>query len=244
MFPIFIKEINSFFSSITGYIAIVVFLVISGLFIWVFPGNLNIPEYGFATLSPFFDFAPLIFLFLIPAITMKSFAEEKNNGTIEFVFTKPVSNLSVILGKYLASLVLVLFSLFPTLIYVYSISQMAVPAGEIDTGAIIGSYAGLIMIGSSFVSIGLFASSITNNQITAFIIGIFCCFFAYLAFDFISRISELSGLLDYYIRNIGMNEHYLSISRGVLDSRDIVYFVSVNILFIVASKTVLEARKS
>jgi gliding motility-associated transport system permease protein len=240
---VFKKEIIAFFSSLVGYVAISVFLLITGLFIWVFPGNMNVFDFGFADLNPFFDFAPLVFLFLIPAITMRTFAEEKNAGTLELLFTRPVTDIKIILGKYFAALVLVVFALLPTLIYVFTISALAVPKGEIDSGAIIGSYIGLLLIASAFVSIGLFVSSITDNQIVAFILGIFLCFFALYAFDFISQISEFSGKLDYYIRNIGMNEHYVSISRGVLDSRDLVYFLTVNIFFIVISKTALESRK-
>lgn len=243
MVSIFRKEINLFFSSIIGYIAIVVFLVIAGLFMWVFPGDLNIMQYGFATLDPFFEFAPLVFLFLIPAITMRSFAEERNAGTIEFLVTRPLTDVAIISGKYLAALVLVLFSLIPTLIYVFTISTLAIPQGAIDTGSILGSYLGLLLVGSAFVSIGIFASAITANQIVAFILGLFFCFTGFFAFDLLSGISAFSGNIDYVTKQIGMNAHYLSISRGVVDLRDVLYFLSINVIFLMSAKTVLESRK-
>ena len=242
MLSILRKEVNMFFSSITGYIAIIVFLVVTGLFVWVFPGNLNIMQLGFASLDQFFDFAPLVFLFLIPAITMRSFAEEKNTGTIEFLATRPITDFAVIFGKYLAAVLLVLFSLIPTVVYIYTIYTLAIPHGQIDFGSTAGSYIGLLMIGSAFVSMGIFASTITSNQIVAFILGLFFCFTGYYAFDFLSQISAFSGNIDYYVKLIGMNAHYMSISRGVLDLRDVVYFISINALFLVASKTVLESR--
>jgi ABC-2 type transport system permease protein len=243
MWSIFRKEVNLFFSSLIGYITIIVFLVVTGLFIWVFPGGLNILQSGFATLGPFFDFAPLVLMFLIPALTMRSFAEEKSTGTLEALVTRPVSDWGIVTGKYLASVVLLLFALLPTILYVYTISRLAMPVGEIDAGGILGSYIGLLLLGSAFVSIGLLASTLTSNQIVAFILGIFLCFAVYYAFDFISRIPSLEGNADYLVRNIGMQEHYISISRGVLDTRDLVYFLSINGLFVMAAKTVLEARK-
>ena len=243
MIGVFRKEINGFFSSLIGYIAMVVFLLITGLFIWVFPGQLNILFNGFADLGPFFEFAPLVLMFLIPAITMRSFAEEKSVGTIELLVTRPVTDLGIVTGKYLAAVVLLLVALIPTLMYVYTISTLALPQGEIDTGSIIGSYIGLLLLGSAFLSIGLFASTLTNNQIVAFILGIFLCFVGYYAFDLISRLSQFTGDLDYTFRNIGMNQHYISISRGVVDTRDVVYFITVIALFLTASKAALESRK-
>lgn len=243
MIAVFRKELNGFFSSLIGYISMVVFLLITGLFIFVFPGQLNILFNGFADLGPFFDFAPLVLLFLIPAITMRSFAEEKSTGTLELLVTRPVTELGIVTGKYLAAIVLVLVALIPTLMYVYTISTLAIPHGEIDTGGIIGSYIGLWFLGATFVSIGLFASALTNNQIVAFILGLFLCFAGFYAFDLISQLSQFTGDLDYTLRNIGMNQHYLSISRGVVDTRDLVYFITVIALFITASKVTLESRK-
>lgn len=243
MYSIFIKEINSFLSSLVGYVAIIVFLVLSGLIIWIFPGNANILDYGYATLDSFFELAPMVFMFLIPAITMRSISEEISSGTIELLGTKPISNFSIIIGKFFGSMVLLCFALLPTFIYIYTISNLALPAGDIDTGSIIGSYIGLILIAATFVSIGLFASSLTGNQIIAFVLGVFFCFFTYYAFEALSGISEFTGKLDYFIRNMGINAHYSSISKGVLDSRDLMYFVFLILLFQLSTKTVLESRK-
>ncbi len=242
MWTIFGNEIKSFFNSVTGYLVISIFLFITGLFVWIFP-TYNVLDGGFATLDGFFDFAPLIFLFLIPAITMRSIAEEKSNGTLEFLTTKPLSDFSLLTGKYLAAFALFIFSLLPTLIYVWTISRLANPAGDIDTGAIVGSYIGLIFIGAAYTAIGLFASSISNKQVVAFLIGLFICFIAFYAFDFLSNISAFNGSLDYTIKNIGLQAHYASISRGVLDTRDVIYFLTFVALFITASKTALESRK-
>lgn len=243
MFSIFLKEINSFLSSLVGYVAITVFLIITGLIIWIFPGNANILEYGYATLDSFFELAPMVFMFLVPAITMRSFSEEISSGTIELLGTKPISETSIILGKFFGALALICIALFPTGIYVYSISHLAVPAGEIDSGAILGSYVGLVLIASTFVAVGLFASSLTSNQIIAFVSGIFFCFFSFYAFDALSGLSEFSGKLDYFIRSLGVNAHYTSISKGVLDTRDMLYFVIVIALFLLGTRTVLESRK-
>ena len=162
MIAIFRKELNVFFSSLIGYIAITIFLIAHGLFAWVFPET-NILDDGYATLDSFFNFAPWILMFLIPAITMRSFAEEKNSGTIEFITTRPITDMQIIFGKYLAALVLVIFAVLPTVLYYFTVSALASPAGNVDTGGIIGSYIGLILLGGTFLSIALFSSSITNN---------------------------------------------------------------------------------
>jgi len=237
------KEINLFFSSLIGYISIIVFMVITGLFLWVFPGQFNVFYYGFATLGDFFNLAPLILMFLIPAITMRTFSEEINTGTFEILATRPVTDLSIILGKFLAALALVIFALIPTVIYVITIAALAMPVGDIDTGAILGSYLGLILMSGCFVALGIFSSTITSNQIVAYVVGIFLCFIAFFAFEEISNFSRFSGTLDYFIRNLGINEHYKSISRGVVDTRDILYFVSFITLFIASSKLIIESRK-
>ncbi len=243
MWSLFRKEINSFFSSLTGYVAVIVFLLVTGLFLFVFPGDLNILDFGFADLTPFFEFAPLVLLLLIPAITMRSFAEERNAGTLEWMVTKPIRDEGIILGKYLAALVLLVFAIAPTLVYVFAIYQLADPTGSIDTGSVIGSYIGLLLLGATFVSIGLLGSALTANQIVAFLLALFLAFLAFYGFDFVSRLAAFSGTLDYTIRQIGINEHYLSISRGVLDTRDIIYFLTVNLLFLAATRTALESRK-
>ncbi|MBA2406398.1 MAG: gliding motility-associated ABC transporter permease subunit GldF [Chitinophagales bacterium] len=242
MIPIFRKEITAFFSSLIGYIAIAVFLILIGLIMWVFQNNaLN---NGYATLDILFDNAPIVFMLLIPAVTMRMFSEEKKSGTLEILATRPVSETQIILGKYLAAVCLVIFSLLPTLIYYFTISKLGSPPGNLDTGATWGSYIGLLLLGSSFVAIGLFSSSITDNQIVAFILGAFICFVCYLAFDALSGLGLFGGKGDYIIQSIGIQHHYESISRGVLDlSRDVIYFLSVILIFTLCTKTALESRK-
>lgn len=242
MFAIFKKELNVFFSSLIGYIAITIFLVANGLFTWVFPET-NILDEGFATLDAFFNFAPWILMFLIPAITMRSFAEEKSSGTIEFITTRPVTDTQIILGKYFAALVLVVFSVLPTITYYFTIRGLASPVGNVDTGGIIGSYIGLLLLGACFVAIALFTSAITNNQIVAFISGMFACFFFYLAFDSLSLIPVFVGSADTYFNALSINRHYQNISKGYIDLRDVVYFFSMITLFILMTKTALSSRK-
>jgi ABC-2 type transport system permease protein len=245
MYSLFKKEINSFFSSLTGYIVIIVFLLTNSFFLWIFPntsGAFNILEGGYANLDGLFILAPFIFLFLVPALTMRLFAEEKRSGTIELLLTRPISDLKIILAKYFAGLVLVLFSLLPSLVYFISVYFLASPAGNIDTGGIWGSYIGLFFLAAVYVSVGVFSSSFTENQIISFIIAMLICFFAYMGFDSISSL-EIFKPVDYIIINLGINEHYRSISRGVIDTRDIVYFLSVISIFIFFTKLVLESRK-
>lgn len=239
---IFTKEINIFFSSLIGYIVIGVFLVILGMVLFVFPDT-SLLEYNFATLDQFFDIAPQIFMLLIPAITMRSLAEEKQNGTIELLVTKPVSDLSIVMGKYWASLLLVVFALLPTLLYYYTIYQLGSPKGNLDSGAILGSYIGLIFLAGSFVAIGLFASSLTNNQIVAFILAAFLSFLLYYGFFYISKLPVFVGTVDDVVQMIGMEYHYDSISRGVLDTRDLIYFLSLISLFVMLTLVSLERRK-
>ncbi|MDY6800132.1 MAG: gliding motility-associated ABC transporter permease subunit GldF [Bacteroidota bacterium] len=242
MFTLLKKEVNNFFSSLTGYIVIIVFLVINSLFIWVFPGNNNVLDGGYATLDSLFSIAPWVFLFLVPAVTMRMFADEKRSGTIELLLTRPLSDFQIIFAKYLAALILVLFSLLPTLIYFYSVYQLGNPVGSIDTGGTWGSYIGLFFLAAIYVAIGILSSSFTDNQIVAFIIGMLLCFIAYIGFDFISELSFLKSF-EALIINLGINEHYKSMSRGVIDSRDIVYFVSVIAFFLLITKTILQSRK-
>jgi ABC-2 type transport system permease protein len=239
---IFRKELNVFFSSLIGYIAITIFLVANGLFAWVFPET-NILDDGFATLDAFFNFAPWILMFLIPAITMRSFAEEKNSGTIEFITTRPVTDFQIIFGKYLAALVLVVFSIIPTITYYFTVRAMASPAGNVDTGGIMGSYIGLLFLSGTFVAIAMFTSAITNNQIVAFIAGMFGCFFLFLAFDSLSLIPVFVGNVDAYFNAISINQHYRNISKGYIDLRDVVYFISMMALFLLMTKTALSSRK-
>lgn len=242
MKSIFFKEINSFFSSLIGYIVIGVFLVVMGLFLWVFP-NTNVLDYGYAGLDELFVTSPNIFMFLIPAITMRMLAEEQQSGTIELLATRPITDFAILLAKYLASVFLVVFALLPTLIYYYSIYQLGSPVGNIDGGAFWGSFIGLILLGAGFAAIGIFASSLTNNQIVAFIVAVFLCFFFYKGFDLVSNFPAFIGSIDFVIENIGMNYHFTSLSRGVIDTRDLVYFLSIIGLFLALTNTALERRK-
>ena len=221
---------------------IVVFLLVIGLFLWVFPLQFNIFDFGYANLDGLFMLGPFVFLFLIPAITMRSFAEEKRSGTLELLMTQPLTELQVILAKFFAGIVLVIFSLIPTLIYVYTIYRLGMPPGNLDMGSIWGSYIGLIMLGGAFVSIGIFSSSLSDNQIVSFLIAVFLCFFMYIGFEFIYTfvISGKTGLL---IQSLGLNAHYSSMSRGVIDTRDLVYFLSVMALFVILTRLKLESRK-
>ncbi len=242
MYSIFQKEIHAFFSSLIGYVVMGVFITSIGLFMWVF-SETSVISYRFATLDQLFSIAPLVFLFLIPAVTMSSFADERSKGTIEFLFTRPLTTLQVVLGKYLANVTLVLFALLPTLIYYFSIYQLGSPQGNLDKGAIFGSYIGLFFLASVFVSIGIFASSISTNQIVAFIMAAFLCFFFHWAFLYVAKIPVFTGNLDLFIQKLGINYHYSSISKGVIDTRDILYFFSVIIVFLLATHQVLENQK-
>ena len=236
------KEISGFLSSLIGYIVISVFLLINGLFLWVFPLQFNILDYGYASLEHLFILAPIVFLFLIPAITMRMFAEEKRAGTIEMLMTKPLTDLQIIVAKYLAGVLLVVIALLPTLIYFFSVYQLGSPTGNIDMGGTWGSYLGLVFLGSAFVAIGLFCSSITDNQIVSFIVSVFLCGFAYIGFEFIYSL-DLFGNFDLFIQNLGIDAHYKSMSRGVVDTRDLLYFVSIIGFFILMTKISLESRK-
>ncbi len=242
MFPLLSKEISSFLSSLIGYIVIIVFLAINSLFLWVFDNDFNIISSGYASLDGLFMIAPFVFLFLIPAITMRLFADEKKSGTIELLLTKPISDLQIILSKYFAGLFLVIFSLLPTLIYFASVYFLGYPKGNIDDGAAWGSYIGLLFLGAAFVAIGLFCSTLTDKQVLAFVLSVFLCGFMYIGFEFIYSL-DVFGKIDLLIQSIGINAHYISISRGVIDTRDIIYFFSLIIFFILLSKISLEKRK-
>lgn len=242
MYALFIKEIRNFLSSLIGIMVISVFLLITGLFLWVFQSEFNILNFGYANLDGLFILAPFVFLFLVPAITMRSFAEEKHSGTIELLLTKPVSDTQIILSKFLAGVVLVLLSLLPTLVYFFSVYQLGSPVGNLDAGGIWGSYIGLFFLSASFVSIGLFSSSITDNQILAFILSIFLCGFIYIGFELIYSMS-LFGNFDLFIKQLGVAAHYSSMSRGVIDTRDLLYFISLMVLFLSLTKLALASRK-
>ena len=242
MFALFLKEIRSFLSSIIGYMVIIVFLVVVGLFLWVFPTDFNILDYGYANVDGLFILAPFVFLFLVPAVTMRSFSEEQNAGTMELLFTRPLTDMQIIMAKYLAGLVLIIFSLLPTLIYFVSVWYLGLPQGNIDVGGFWGSFIGLIFLGAVFVSIGIFASSLSDNQIVAFIIAVILSAFLYLGFEFIYSL-EWFGPVDLFIKSLGISAHYSSISKGVIDTRDVIYFLSVIALFLFLTKLSLARRK-
>ena len=241
MRSIFTKEIASFFSSIVGYVAVLVFLVACGLFLWVI-NDTSFLDYGYASMDRFFDIAPLLLLLLIPAITMRALADEFRSGTIEWLSTKPLRDIEIILGKYFAAVVLVAFALLPTLLYVYSIGNLAQAKTQLDSGAIIGSYIGLLFLASGFAAIGIFCSSLTSNQIVGFLVALFGCYLFYYGFEALSHIPSLEGTTSYILSLMGMSFHYNSISRGVLDTRDIIYFLSVIVLFIALTRISLRLR--
>lgn len=224
------KEINSFFASPIGYLVIAMFLLLNGLFLWVFKGDFNILDNGFADLSSFFLLAPWILIFLVPAITMRSFSDEKKQGTLELLLTKPLSHLQIVLGKYLGALLLIIIALLPTLLYVYTVSELGNPTGNLDMGSVIGSYFGLLFLAAAYTAIGVFASILSDNQIVAFIIAVFICFFFYFGFEGLANYNMFGDAL--YLEKLGMDDHFKSMSRGVLDTRDLLYFISVIALFI------------
>lgn len=242
MSALLIKEIRTFLSSLIGYVVIAVFLLLTGLFMWIFPGDMNILDSGFADISTFFFISPWVLMFLIPAITMRSFAEEKRAGTIELLLTKPVSDLQIILAKYFAGFVLVIIALIPTLIYYVSVYFLGSPIGNIDSGGTWGSYIGLMLLASAYIAIGLFASSITNNQIVSFLVAAMLSFFIYTGFQSLASF-DLFGTYDNLVMKLGMQEHYSSLSLGLIDSRDVVYFVALNIIFILLTKFVMSSRR-
>jgi len=235
------KEFSNFFSSPIAYIVIGVFLLISSLFLWVFPGEYNILDSGYSSMDGLFILAPWLYLFLVPAVTMRLFAEEKRTGTIELLLTHPVTRLDIVLSKYFAGVLLVLFSLLPTLLYFLSVWLMGDPMGNIDTGGTWGSYIGLFFLAGIYVSIGVFSSSLTDNQIIAFIIAALLCAFFYYGFDLLASLT-FSGTTESFITALGINSHYESMSRGVIDSRDVFYYLVVISIFIFLTKKVIEKK--
>jgi ABC-2 type transport system permease protein len=242
MYVLFKKEINSFLASLLGYVVIIVFIIATGLVLWILPLGSNILDFGYANLDGLFLTGPFVFLFLIPAITMRMFSDEKESGTIELLLTKPLTDLQIILAKYFAGFILVVFSLLPTLVYYFSVYQLGIPKGNIDTGGMWGSYIGLLFLGASFVAIGLFASSLTNNSIISFIIAFILCGFIYFGFELIFSL-ELFGRIDLFIKSLGISNHYSAMSKGVIDTRDVLYFLSLIGLFVMFTKVSLERRK-
>lgn len=219
------KEWQQFFSSLTGYIALAVFLLLNGLFLFVFPDS-SILDFGYATLAAFFSLAPWILLFLVPTITMRSFADEYRAGTFELLKTMPLTSAQIVWGKFFGALFIVITALIPTIVYAISVQALSVTGG-IDIGGTVGSYIGLVLLGGVFTAIGICASSFTNNTVVAFIAGAFICFLLYNGFEALSKLPVFRAGWDYYIEMLGINFHYRSISRGVIDSRDIIYFFGI-----------------
>ena len=241
MKSIILREIKSFFGSPIGYLVIAIFLIINGLFLWIFEGEYNILNTGFADLTPFFTLAPWILIFLIPAVTMRSFSDEKKQGTLELLLTKPLSIWQIVNGKFLGSLLLIVMAIIPTFIYVAIISSLGMPEGNIDMGSTIGSYFGLLFLIASYSAIGIFTSTLSDNQIVAFIIAVFLCFFFYFGFEGLAAVvPNVSSI----IASLGMQDHFKSMSRGVLDTRDILYFTSITVVFLSFTVYNLKSFKS
>jgi ABC-2 type transport system permease protein len=232
------KELHQFFSSLTGYLAIVLFLLVNGLFIFVLKDS-NIFDFGYASLDRFFELAPWVLIILVPAITMRSISEEIKTGTIEVLRTRPLSCRQIVGGKYLSILVVLLFAILPTLLYVFTIQQLSA-SGDIDTGGITGSYIGLFMLGAVFAAISLCCSGYTANAVVAFLISAFVCLLLYTGFNAISKLPFFRGGSGYFVEMLGIDFHYQSMSRGLLDTRDAVYFLSIIMvaLFITEKKLI------
>ncbi|MCW3462868.1 gliding motility-associated ABC transporter permease subunit GldF [Chitinophaga nivalis] len=241
MLAIFKKEINQFFSSVTGYVAIILFLLANGLLLFVFPDT-SLLDTGYANLDPLFDLAPLIYLLLIPAITMRCFADEFRSNTIELLSTKPLTWWQIVLGKFWGSVLIVAISLLPTVVYYIAVKQLSIDHHQLDNGGILGAYTGLLLLGGVFTAIGIWSSSLTNNAMIAFLIAVFTCFIFYNGFDALSKIPALSGGADYYLQMAGIKFHYQSISRGVIDSRDVIYFISLIGLMLYLTKLSLQRK--
>ncbi|MCZ8196679.1 MAG: gliding motility-associated ABC transporter permease subunit GldF [Flavobacterium sp.] len=241
MKSIVLREIKSFFGSPIGYLVIAIFLLLNGLFLWVFQGEYNILNSGFADMTPFFTIAPWILIFLIPAVTMRSFSDEKKQGTIELLLTKPLSIWQIVNGKFLGAFLLIVIAIIPTLVYAYILYGLGLPEGNIDLGSTLGSYFGLLFLIAAYSAIGIFTSTISENQIVAFIIAVFLCFFFYFGFDGISTL--IAGFED-LIASLGMKNHFQSMGRGVIDTRDVIYFVSITALFLSFTVFKLKSLKS
>lgn len=236
------KEIRGFVSSLSGYVVIFIFLLVTSLFLWVFPGDMNIPDSGYATLDPLFFIAPWVFLFLVPAVTMRMFAEEKRTGTLELLLTRPLTSMQIVWAKYLSAVLLVLLILIPSLVYYLSVYLLGNPPGNIDTGGTWGSYIGLFFLAAIYAAIGLFASSLTENQIIAFLLAVVISFLLYSGFDMLSGLPAFKNA-ESVILYLGISEHYKSLSRGVIDTADVTYYLGVIALFLVLTRTSLDSRK-
>jgi ABC-2 type transport system permease protein len=230
MWPLCKKELRQFFGSLTGYMAVAVFLIAAGLVLFVFEDN--ILDFGYASLDRFFLLAPWLLLLLIPAITMRSFAEEFRTGTYELLATQPITKAQLVAGKYVGALLVVIVALLPTLVYAVAVESLATGQG-LDIGAVLGSYLGLVLLSSVFTMIGVYCSSLTANTVVAFLLALVACALLYYGFTATSRLPVFSGGADYWIEWLGIDQHYQSISRGLIDSRDLIYFISMVLLFFV-----------
>ncbi len=240
MIPVLLKDVRGFFNSLTAYLVIGVFLSATGLLVWVFPET-SVLEYGYADMTAFFTVSPFVFVFLIPAVTMRSFAEEKKSGTLDLLLSKPVKEWSLVMAKFFSSLLLLVVSLVPTTIYYFTIVSLGSPPGNLDTPGIIGSYLGLVLLGAAFCAIGVWSSSLTSNQIIAFVLAAFSCFVLYQGPDSVAVLLDSGFSLS--LKQMGMLEHYDSMGRGMIDSRDVLYFLSVVTLFLLLTKTVISSRR-
>lgn len=236
------KEIRNFFSSATGFVVIGLFLILTGCFLWILPGENNVLDSGYASLDGLFALAPWLYMFLVPAITMRFFAEEKRAGTMELLFTRPLGIMQIVAAKYFAGLLLVIFSLLPTLVYLVSVYWLGNPVGNVDLGGFWGSFIGLGFLAAVYVSVGLFASSVTDNQIISFLIGALLCFFMYYGFDLLVLFFSNATIQD-FISMFGISYHYDSMSRGVIDTRDVVYFITVSLVFVYATGFCIAKRR-
>lgn len=242
MIALWKKELLTFFSSLTGTLVMVVFLVMNGLFLWVIPGNLNILFGGYANLDSLFYLAPWLYLFLVPAITMRLFADEKKSGTIELLLTRPLTDWQLVTGKFLAGFTLVFLSLLPTLIYFYSVNQLAQPVGNVDSGAVWGSYIGLLLLAGAYIAIGIFTSALTENQIIAFVLAAVVAFVFYSGFDALASVPFFKSI-DGFLIQLGIDSHYQSVSRGVVGLSDLLYFFGLIIIFLALTRLLLSSRK-
>jgi ABC-2 type transport system permease protein len=241
MKAIIIREIKSFFGSPIGYLVIAIFLLLNGLFLWVFEGDFNILNSGFADLTPFFTIAPWILIFLIPAVTMRSFSDEKKQGTLELLLTKPISLWQIVNGKFIGAMLLIFIALIPTLIYVWVLFGLTMTDNFVDMGSTMGSYFGLLFLIAGYSAIGIFTSTLSENQIVAFILSVFLCFIFYFGFE---GLASYVKSFETAIAAIGMQSHFKSMSRGVLDTKDILYFVSIAFLFLLLTVFKLKSHQS
>lgn len=242
MFSIFKKELWAYFGTLGAYIVSAAFLLICSLFLWFFDNDFNVFNVGLATLNNFFILAPWVLMFLLPALTMKSIAEEEQNGTLVWLFSQPLSVSSIVLGKYWAILILVLFSLLPTFTFVYTINNLSLPKGNIDSGIIVSGYIGLLFLSMTFASIGIFCSSLVKNQVLAFVTSVFFCFICFYGFENLASYNLL-GNLDYTLQKIGFFQHYTSFTKGIVDTRDIGYFIFVIVGFLLLSIRIINSKK-